>query len=145
MRLPVCPDFSIRVVQTEDLSVRSNALISLALQFIEEPPGFLSLKNMLTLHGSKYQQPLVGGINQKPIRHISNRLNLKPEVMNRAVEIPCTGKKKPQAHRFLCERVLLEGMKVLFKNGTYQAVLDKWNLTYNKLEAPGINLATQKK
>lgn len=41
--------------------------------------------------------------------------------------------------------VILEGMKVLFKNGTYQAVLDKWNLTYNKLEAPGINLATQKK
>ena len=59
---------------------------------------------MLTLHGSKYQQPLVGGINQKPIRHISNRLNLKPEVMNRAVEIPCTGKKKPQVVRYFCCR-----------------------------------------
>ena len=104
MRLPVCPDFSIRVVKTEDLSVRSNALISLTLQFIEEPPGFLSLKNMLTLHGSKNQQPLVGGIHQKTIRHVSNRLNLQPKVMNQAVEIPCTGKKKPQVVRYFCCR-----------------------------------------
>ena len=41
--------------------------------------------------------------------------------------------------------VLLDGMKVLFENGTYKAVMEKWNLGYNQLEAPGMNLATAKK
>lgn len=41
--------------------------------------------------------------------------------------------------------VLLDGMKVLFENGTYKAVMEKWNLDYNQLEAPGMNLATAKK
>lgn len=41
--------------------------------------------------------------------------------------------------------VILDGLKVLFANGTYKAVMEKWNLDYNQLEAPGMNLATAKK
>lgn len=41
--------------------------------------------------------------------------------------------------------VLLDALKVLFENGTYKAVMEKWNLDYNQLEAPGLNLATAKK
>ena len=41
--------------------------------------------------------------------------------------------------------VLLDAFKVLFENGTYKAVMEKWNLNYNQLEAPGLNLATAKK
>lgn len=41
--------------------------------------------------------------------------------------------------------VLLDAYRVLFKNGTYKAIMEKWNLGYNQLEEPGINLATAKK
>lgn len=38
--------------------------------------------------------------------------------------------------------VVLDAFKVLFENGTYRAVMEKWNLRNNLLDAPGMNLAT---
>lgn len=37
--------------------------------------------------------------------------------------------------------VLREGLQILFDNGTYAAVMKKWNLEGNMIKAPGINLA----
>ncbi|MVA74642.1 transporter substrate-binding domain-containing protein [Auraticoccus sp. F435] len=38
--------------------------------------------------------------------------------------------------------VLQDSLEVLFENGTYEAIMIKWGLQDNMLEAPGINLAT---
>jgi polar amino acid transport system substrate-binding protein len=38
--------------------------------------------------------------------------------------------------------VLLEAYQILFRNGTYAAIMKKWNLTGNMLDAPGLDLAT---
>lgn len=38
--------------------------------------------------------------------------------------------------------VVVDALKVLFENGTYEAIMDKWNLDYNKIAAPGLNLCT---
>ena len=37
--------------------------------------------------------------------------------------------------------VLKDAIKVLVDNGTYAAVMKKWGLENNKIEAPGINLS----
>lgn len=37
--------------------------------------------------------------------------------------------------------VILECLKELHENGTYDAIMDKWDLDGNKLDTPGINLA----
>ncbi|MEI2266937.1 ABC transporter substrate-binding protein [Erwinia sp. CGal63] len=38
-------------------------------------------------------------------------------------------------------KVVLDGYKMLFANGTYAAIMKKWQLTGNMIKAPGINLA----
>ncbi|WP_380184428.1 ABC transporter substrate-binding protein [Kalamiella sp. sgz302252] len=38
-------------------------------------------------------------------------------------------------------KVVLDGYKALFANGTYAAIMKKWRLDGNMLEAPGVNLA----
>jgi polar amino acid transport system substrate-binding protein len=38
--------------------------------------------------------------------------------------------------------VLLKAMNVLIANGTYDKVMDKWDLGPMKLEKPGINLTS---
>jgi polar amino acid transport system substrate-binding protein len=38
--------------------------------------------------------------------------------------------------------VLLEAYQTLFRNGTYAAIMKKWNLTGNMLDAPGLDFAT---
>ncbi len=40
--------------------------------------------------------------------------------------------------------VIKASFEELHKNGTYDAILEKWDLTGNRLAAPGINLATTK-
>jgi polar amino acid transport system substrate-binding protein len=40
--------------------------------------------------------------------------------------------------------VLLESYKILFANGTYAAIMKKWQLDGNMIAAPGIDLATAK-
>ena len=104
MRLPVRPVASIRVVKGLDFPVHSNALIPLTLQFTEKSSGFVRRKNMLPLHGGKNQQPLVCGIHDEAVRHISDRLRLEPQMMLRTIEIPRTGKKKPQVIRHFRRR-----------------------------------------
>jgi polar amino acid transport system substrate-binding protein len=42
-------------------------------------------------------------------------------------------------------KVLLACYQELFSNGTYDAILKKWDLTGNRLDQPGINLATASK
>lgn len=42
-------------------------------------------------------------------------------------------------------QVLKASYEELHKNGTYDAILKKWDLTGNRLDAPGINLATTAK
>jgi polar amino acid transport system substrate-binding protein len=37
--------------------------------------------------------------------------------------------------------VLKDAIKVLVDNGTYAAIMKKWGLENNKIEAPGINLS----
>lgn len=39
--------------------------------------------------------------------------------------------------------IILEGIKVLFENGTYTEIMKKWHLENNMLEQPGINLARE--
>lgn len=41
-------------------------------------------------------------------------------------------------------QVIKSGYEELHKNGTYDAILEKWGLTGNRLDQPGINLATTK-
>lgn len=38
-------------------------------------------------------------------------------------------------------KVVLDGYKVLFANGTYAAIMKKWKLEGNMIKAPGVNLA----
>jgi len=38
-------------------------------------------------------------------------------------------------------KVVLDGYKALFANGTYAAIMKKWRLEGNMLQAPGVNLA----
>jgi len=38
-------------------------------------------------------------------------------------------------------KVVLDGYKVLFNNGTYAAIMKKWKLDGNMIKAPGVNLA----
>lgn len=40
-------------------------------------------------------------------------------------------------------KVLLASLEVLFKNGTYEAVMKKWGLENNLLKEPGLNLAAK--
>ena len=41
--------------------------------------------------------------------------------------------------------VLLESYQILFRNGTYAAIMRKWHLEENMIPEPGLDLATAKK